>query len=103
VNMDKCDLRALSDSPREKIADVATAIESGTYEKKKTDSLVSPTPECPVDCILAETWSVLMSISKLSDSFAVLHKIKHDSDKAKLRAAIRTCITQLEELNCQLS
>jgi len=105
VGIEKSKLGGLSERPREDIAVVATAIENGTYEKRPAAPSSSPIMERPVEIILAKICSVLLSIDQLSDSFSLLPKIKQRDDREKLRAAIRSCINQLEELydSCEAS
>jgi len=90
-----CGLSAIA---REEIELVAAAIENGTYVKKKYLSPVAPDPVLPVESILTELCAVQSLMPKLSDVFSLLSKISEESDKGKIRTALRLCIDQLEYL-----
>ena len=98
VAIDKTKLRELSECPREEIEAVAAAIEKGTYEKQPLASAVSAAPEKPVDIILAAMRPLQIAIDALSASFSVLSKIRSSIARVELKAILRSCIDQLEDL-----
>jgi len=66
------------------------------------DSTASPSSGKPVDSILAKIPPLQLAVNDLSDSLSVLPKIRSNADRTKLRAALRPCIDQLEDLYRQI-
>ena len=103
AGIDKNKLSGLSEKPKEEIKAVAAAIENGTYEQLKPARSSSAYPKRPIEILLTEAGTVLLAITKLSDSFIVLPKIGLGKDKENLKAAIKTCIRHLEDLYGQIT
>ena len=77
----------------------AATIKEGTFERRPAVASTSAEPDSPVKVILSYMLPFSSAIGRLSD---ILHSglpgITDDSDKAALRAALRSCIDDLEVL-----
>ena len=110
VKIDKKDLIGMAAMTVDEIAEIAAAIEAGTYEKKKPEAAAdteaatagnSPGVYAPSAIVPAAPTQRDTVISRLNDDFAYysgLRKIIERTDTAEIKAALRSFIGMLEEL-----
>lgn len=99
VKIDKKTLEALASATKDEIAEIASKIEDGTFEKKKPESDAAPKPDTPVDSLLIGMQPLDKAIIKVTSNFtAGLQEIRKKADRTKLQKALRAYINTLEEL-----
>ena len=99
VKIDKKVLEALASATEDEIAEVAAQIEDGTYKKKTQEAPATTEPNKPVDSAIARLQPLSAAISGISDTLGVdLRSITSESDRTKLKAALRAHIDMLERL-----
>ena len=102
--LDKSKLQQMAGLTEEETEAVAAAIENGTYEKQPASTTGPETsnPTRPIDSILAKLPPLQQAIRNLSNSFSVLPKVRKSADRAELKAELRSCINQFEDLYRQV-
>jgi len=102
--LDKSKLQQMAGLTEEETEAVAAAIENGTYEKQPASTTGPETsnPTRPIDSILAKLPPLQQAIRNLSNSFSVLPKVRKSADRAELKAELRSCINQFEDLYDQV-
>ena len=102
ASLSKTELRELSESPREDIKVIASAIEKGTYEKGGNAQAAVAGTEKPIEGMASAVYSLETSVKALSNSFSLLHEIKSIEDRVKIKTTLRSCIDRLEDLYGQI-
>jgi len=103
INIDKKKLGELSGGLKEEIEEVAISIENGVYKKSKAAAQTSAEQIEPIDIILTGMRRLNTAIGKTADDFSVeLVKITNKSGRAKLKTALKSCISSLESLYEQI-
>ena len=118
AKLDKKELMALLDRPKDEVVALAMAVEQGEYKKKKPGqaeppdsdaSAVSPAPNAPsgvarpIDPVLADIRLLKAALDKVSGAFyTALPEIKKKAERTELKTALKPCFDILTDLYMQL-